>query len=245
MINLRINVDIKLQRSELPLDYAPAFVSLIKAVTSEYAQHLFEKLYVQKSHSEKNFCFAVRLNSPDFHKNKIILGDENIHMVIDIADLSDGIDLYNALVMYKGKSYPFPDGNMISIENLSIKNHKSISSDKIFIKMLSPLIIRINETDNNYYISCNDEQFNKYFSMSVSLMLKRLYDIDVSAGSIQIFNVKAKKTVVNTFRNKITANVGTYIIKADAEILNIISQTGIGSRRSQGFGCFDIIAEVK
>jgi len=242
---LRIEISIKLKNNELAQDYAPSFVSLIKAVLSDNDKTLFEKIYVKNEHKEKNFCFAVKLNRPQFHKDKIFLEDENIRMIIDVSDFSDGIDMYNAFVRYKNKPYPFPNGNMIEIKDVGIKNHKQTISDQILIKMQSPLLVRINEESRNRYISCNDEEFKKYFSLSVLSMLKNLYNIDLETNEIQIFTVDSKKTVVNTFGNKITGNIGTYIIKSHPDILNIISQTGIGSRRSQGFGCFDIISEVK
>ncbi len=234
----------KLSKKELPLDYTPAFVSCIKKVTSKDVPEWFAKNYKINEHKEKNFCFSVRFNKPVFSKDKIILADENIHMVIDICDFSDGIDLYNAFVKNKHLQYPFPNGNTLTITGVKIDNHKTINSSAILIKMLSPLIVRINEENKNYYISCNDEEFGKYFSMSVATMLENLYGVKVEADSIKIFNDNSKKTVVNTFGNKITANVGTYVIRANSNILNVISQTGIGSRRSQGFGCFDVISEV-
>ncbi len=242
---MRIDINVKLKKNELIPDYAPSFVSLIKAVLSANNKALYEKIYVEKEHKEKNFCFAVKLNKPQFSKDKITLDDEKIYMVIDIADFSDGIDMYNAFACYKNKPYPFPNGNSIEIEDVRIKNHKQIVSDQILIKMQSPLLVRINEEKKNYYISCTDENFKKYFSLSVLSMLKNLYDIDIEESEIQIFTVDSKKTVVNTFGNKITGNIGTYIVKCRPDILNIISQTGIGSRRSQGFGCFNIISEVK
>ena len=76
-------------------------------------------------------------------------------------------------------------------------------------------------------------------------MLKNTFNFEVAEDSVKIEPVKARKTVVNTFQNKITANVGIFRLKGDLQILNLLYALGVGSRRSQGYGCFEVVSEVK
>ena len=75
-------------------------------------------------------------------------------------------------------------------------------------------------------------------------MLKNL-GLGILEEQIEITPIKPFKTVVNTFGNKITGNVGIYQLTGDVHILNLLYQLGIGSRRSQGFGMYEIVSEVK
>ena len=53
--------------------------------------------------------------------------------------------------------------------------------------------------------------------------------------------VCSKKVVVNCFGRKIDANIGIYKITGNPELLNILYQSGIGSRRSEGHGKWEVL----
>ena len=80
--------------------------------------------------------------------------------------------------------------------------------------------------------------------MSAAHTIKEILDIETPADSIHIEPVDARKTVVNTFGSKITGNIGIFKLTGSLTLLNTLIQTGLGSRRSQGFGCFTVIMEV-
>lgn len=111
-----------------------------------------------------------------------------------------------------------------------------------FIKMLSPLIVRQHENGINKYLAYNDENFTRCFKMSVNKMLES-FGLN-STGEIEIQPIKPKKTVVNTFGNKITGNIGAFLLKAEPETLNHLYKLGVGSRRSQGFSMFEIAVKA-
>lgn len=239
-----LKMHLNLAKAELPKDYSPAFLSLIKNALSTSCKPLFERYYVERSTQEKNFCFAVKFREPVFQKEKIILGEHELVMQLHILNPSDAIDFYNAFMPRKGKSYPFPDANSITITKIEICNHKVITSNDILIKMNSPLLVRCHENGRDTYLSHNHEDFGKYFSLSAALTLKNIAGIETNDRPILIESVYPRKTVVSVFGSKITGNVGIYRLKGDLIALNILMQTGLGSRHSQGFGCFNVIQEV-
>ena len=55
----------------------------------------------------------------------------------------------------------------------------------------------------------------------------------------------ARKTVVSFKNILINSSIGEYILEGNSELLNILYKTGIGSRRSEGFGMFEVIKELK
>lgn len=237
-----ITAVIEFEKKELCQDYNPAFVSFIKNALVKYDKQLYEDIYENKSQNEKKFCFAVRFDRPKFENGKIELNSEKSNIILSVADMSQGIDFYNAILQQKDKFYPFPNGNGITVQKVSVKNQEAILSNEIQIKMLSPLIVRKHEEKKDYYMSFEHEEFQKYFFKSICVLLKNLYEIELKEDSVYIEPVKAKKTVVTTFQNKITANIGIFILRGDLQILNLLYALGIGSRRSQGFGMFEIIS---
>lgn len=239
-----IKITIALEKSELPVDYSPSFVSLLKNALSKYNDTLFKRYYADNNFSEKNFCFAVKLKNPCFKTDRILLDDNTLILRIHIANLADGIDFYNAFIKQRGIKYPLPDKNSAEIVHVEIANHKQINSDEILIKFLSPLLVRRHENNKDTYLAFNDEDFEKYFLLSISTMLKNLYSIDTDIINLTIEPIEPRKTVVNTFGCKITGNIGVFRLYGDSQVLSILSQTGIGSRRSQGFGCFEVLQEV-
>lgn len=241
---MKIIMNFTLQKSELVKNYSPAFVSFVKNALSKYDENLFNGIYKSEPDKEKDFCFAVRLDKPKFESDKITLNSENVQVTMSILSSVEGIDFYNAFLKQKNKSYPFPCGNSITLNQVRMENHKPVHSQKVLIKMCSPLLVRKHEADVDTYLAYNDEDFQRCFSLSVNKMLNNLVP-DVTDTNIEIISVKPFKTVVNTFGNKITGNIGIYQLNADTKVIDQLNHLGIGSRRSQGFGMFEIVAEVK
>ncbi len=176
---------------------------------------------------------------PKFDGDHVLLNSEDVELSVYTNSFEDGIDIYNAVTMQKNKKYPFPEGNNFTVKDTKISNHKIITSDEIKVKFYSPLIVRKHEEGKDYYMPFDDPEFEKYFIMSAEKYLESLniiYD-----GSLKILPVNPKKTVAVSFGNKITGNIGTYLIKGNPEILNVLYQSGAGSRRSQGFGLFELV----
>lgn len=241
---MKIIMNFTLQKPELVKNYSPAFVSFIKNALSKYDENLFNGIYKSEPDKEKDFCFAVRLDKPKFEPDKITLNSENVQMTMSILSAVEGIDFYNAFLNQKNKSYPFPCGNSITINQVRMENHKPVHSQRVLIKMCSPLLVRKHEADVDTYLAYNDEDFQRCFALSVNRMLNNLVP-DVLNTQVEIMPVKPFKTVVNTFGNRITGNIGIYQLNSDAKVIDLLNHLGIGSRRSQGFGMFEIVAEVK
>lgn len=237
-------MNLTLKNSEIVKDYSPSFVSFIKNALSKYDEDLFNKIYKSEPDKEKDFCFCVRLDKPKFESEKIKLDSGNVHIAMSILSPVEGMDFYNAFLMQKSKSYPFPNGNSITLNQIKMENHRVVRSPSVLIKMCSPLLVRKHEGKIDTYLAYNDTDFQRCFSLSVKKMLNNLVP-DVLNTDVAIVPVKPFKTVVNTFGNKITGNIGIYRILADVKVIDLISRLGAGSRRSQGFGMFEIIAEVK
>ena len=234
---MKIIITAKLKKPELISDNRPALVSFLKNAFISYDTDLFNKYY--SGYKRKSFCFSIKLNSPVFSGDIIKLADETIEITICTYSFEEGIDIYNSLCIQKGNEYPLPENNSLTLTDICIKNHKQVSSNEILIKMYSPLLVRKHEDCKDYYLTPEHVDFDKYFAVSVSDFLSR-EEINI-CNDIEIIPVNPKKTVPISFGYRVTGNLGTFKLRGNPELLNLLYQSGIGSKRSQGFGLFEII----
>lgn len=237
-----INVKLKLKTPALPADYRPVFVSLLKASLQNYEAGLYERWY-KNGVTSKSFTFAVNLPEAKFCGDDVILGGNEIEWNISTADFPDGIDLYNALLKQKNKAYPLKGGNEMTIEKCQIQNQPSIKKDELTVRFLSPLVVRDHGADNlDRYFTYEDVGFDEKFGM-VTRNQFELFGFVAENAEITLTPVAAKKTVVKIFGLKIPASFGVYKLKGRTDALDFLYRAGMGSRRNQGFGMFEVLKE--
>lgn len=240
---MRLIISLTLDRPDLPVDYRPMFLSLIKKGLSEYSELSFNKLYKDKDPIIKPFTFCVNLSKPAFENSIIKLADNNVSLIISTYDYEYFILLYNSLLIQKLKPHPVAFNNSIQILSIKTAFIEPISRNEITIKLRSPLVVREhNESDNtDKYLDYSSENFKNKLKELVIAEGERLGFNSVFYESFEIEEIDPKRTVVTSFGCKINSSLGVFRIKGDPMLLNYLYCAGIGSRRSQGFGMFDIV----
>ena len=61
------------------------------------------------------------------------------------------------------------------------------------------------------------------------------------ADTFEITPIAPKKVIIKFYEKQIETSVGTFNIKGDKRLLEYLYKAGIGSKRSAGFGMFQII----
>ena len=110
-----------------------------------------------------------------------------------------------------------------------------------------------NEWNGNEAVEADEEQLivkdsngNLLADGDDVLLIKDLKLNGVNSNiKLKPYNNLARKTVVSFKNILINSSIGEYILEGDSELLNILYKTGIGSRRSEGFGMFEVIEELK
>ena len=114
-------------------------------------------------------------------------------------------------------------------------------TDKMQIKFLSPLVVRGRQNQKDYYYSYRHQEFldilkiNIKEQLSITNLSKELVD------EISLEAVDTKKTVIKFYEKNIECSLGTFQIEGKKELLKYLYQAGIGSKRSSGFGMFEIL----
>ena len=256
---MRIKLHFELENKIIPKDYRILILSFIKHSLEKNFEKSYKEIYESKP-IMKFFTFSVYLPKPKIEKDKIELDKNYFNAVFSIYDNKRFIEFYNSFNSMiiknneENKEHPYPlKDNKMRLKNITMENEKIITSNRAIIKFLSPLVVRkheeitINEKrkGKDIYLDFNDSDFNEQLNYSVTRLIKDLKLNGVNSN-IKLEPCKsARKTVVDFKNVLIHSSIGEYIISGDSELLNILYKTGIGSKRSGGFGMFDIIKELK
>ena len=262
---MRIKLHFELENNIMVKDYRALILSFIKSSLEKNFKKSYEEIYKSKDKPiMKFFTFAVYLPKPKIEKDKIELEKNYFNVVFSIYDNKRFIEFYNSFnstinkepeeIEKENEEYSYPlKNNKMKLKNITMENEKIITSNRAIIKFLSPLVLRkheeitINEKrkGKDIYLDFNDSDFNEQLNYSVSRLIKDL-KLNGINSNIKLEPCKtARKTVVDFKKILINSSIGEYIISGESELLNILYKTGIGSRRSEGFGMFEIIKELK
>lgn len=241
---MKILLQFQLKNNKLPIDYRRVFLSFFKKALSEIADgKYYEKYYFKPE--RRNFSFAVNLPNPKFSKSEITLGKNEFRITFSTSDKMTGFVFMSAFIKQKGNNFSAPLGNVFILTNISQIGDKTTSSNTALIKMLSPLCIREHSRDENKnsYYSVASESFEKKANKIIQEQLIESGFDDERVKGFSIQPINSKKTVVFHYGNYIECSLGEFVINGDKAIINYLLQSGIGSRKSAGFGLPILIAE--
>lgn len=237
---MRLKMFFILENNIIPIQYRKCIISFIKLSLTEYNQEYFKRLYNEKDNIIKPYTFSVFFNNPQFQEENIKLQKNEIQLEISIADYEIGVALYNSFNHQKNKKFSI-DKNSMTLKNIEMLNERKIESNEIDIKFISPLIVRNRKNQKDYYCSFNDENFIDILKINIKEELKITNIPNEVVDNFEITPINAKKVIVKFYEKKVETSVGTFKLRADTELLNYLYKAGIGSKRSSGFGMFNII----
>lgn len=222
-------------------DYRSIFMSLIKHVFSNHDPVLFTNLYgteEQKRKVNKPFTFSVWFPQySGIEGNKILCGNK-ISLLFSSDDETLVTAFYNGLREKRkitiGENYPIT----FELEHIHLLPHKRINTNKVLFKTISPILV--NDKGNNLdYISPTKPEFAKAFKEIIAIQANS-FQIPCTAEMIE-FEINAmKKLPLSHYNQTMTSWLGEFVLQAPANVLQLVYDTGIGVRRSQGFGMLEI-----
>lgn len=237
---MRLKLYLDLENENLPVQYRKSVISFIKLSLSEYDEKYYKKFYNNKDNIIKCYTFSVFFKSPQFEEDKIKVNDKRIEINISIADYETSVILYNAFNHQKNKKFSLNRNSWI-LKNISMMIEKEITNEELTIKFMSPLVVRSRIDRKDYYYSFNDNNFLDTLKINIKEQLKIT---DIPTQIVENFNIEvldAKKIIVKFYEKKIETSTGIFKISGDKELLEYLYKAGMGSKRSSGFGMFQII----
>lgn len=146
-------------------------------------------------------------------------------------------------------------GQRIGLENVKVYDtpKEAFSSKSVKIKMISPLVVYKTLVEGSkkrtLYLTPLQEEFMEL--LRKNLLKKYAILTGKEPGELE-FEIKPASSLSEKYCKVIKYKdftikgwMGIYILKGDPILLKIAYDTGLGSKNSQGFGCFDILESFK
>lgn len=237
---MRINTSIEMSTIWLIKDYRRIFMALIKNIISNQNKTLYTLLYgTEESKRKVNKPFTFSVHFPLFkgiEKDRFQCGNK-AHLIFSTNDETIISTLYNGLRKKKiviGETYPIT----FKIETSYLLPEKKIRNNKAEFKTIAPILVNL-KGDNLTYIPPTHPKFEEAF---IQIICNQAMELNIQCESDDIhFDIQSmKKLPLSHYNQTMTSWLGEFSLEAPKEVLQLVYDTGIGVRRSQGFGMLEI-----
>lgn len=237
----QFKLQFKLENNFLPKEMDRLLVSFLKAATMNYDEEMYNSLYDKSKSITKQFTYSCYLPNARFKDGRIELDKNEFALFFSDSAQVELLHFFNAFQLMKFKRYPI-QGNSMQLVSIYMQKLDEIKDNAIVIKIQSPLIVRKHNSDDNsdIYYTCDMDGFEEALKDNVRIFVEKTgLNVSVDGFSIQV--IKGKKVVVPVFGRNTDASIGIYKLTGSCELLNILYLAGLGVRRSEGHGKFEII----
>jgi CRISPR-associated endoribonuclease Cas6 len=249
MGGVELRLEVIFDTEQLPLHYHFMFTSIIKKAISVISKEKMEELYYfgdKHNKKSKNFTWSIFMEK--FKKDDDVFQIEgSVKWILTSNDHAFLLYLYNGLLSQRAFTYK---DFTVKVRNISAKESPVIRSHKCLFRTLSPITVKTKKGD---MLSVDDPNFSKEFSYICAKTIENVAGRNIYEPLI--FSPKAMKQVVvqlkhDQFQSMNNESIlyvksynGVFQLEGHPEDLNILSQVGTSFRRSQGFGCIELIKQ--
>lgn len=265
---MRFCCRIKLKKANesvlIPTDYRKYISSMIKEafkLSGEDGETFLNENF--NSNKMKPYTFSVYFPIKEISQEKFVLQDDNFLFNFSSSDYEFLMRIYNGLLKIKNGFKLFDDEITVERFILQIKPDYTFQ-DKILFKTLSPFLVR-DLKDGDYYLlpegllkdkkfkyakECKKEEFVEALKKSIINLaqeyLKEKFEekkeiiINILWESLKL-SPAAHSSNKSNFSITLPGIRGCLEINAQSELLKLIYDTGIGARRSEGFGMLEVV----
>lgn len=237
---MRFKIYFELENEEINLDYRRSIVSFIKKSLQEYDTEYFNQLYHAKDTIIKNYTFAVFFDRANFSKDKIQVENKKLNITFSTNDCENAIILYNAFLHQKQKNFSL-NRNSMTLKSIEMIPERKIIAEELTIKFLSPLVVKARENQKDTYYSFERKEFYDVIKINIRSVLKAMKIDEKIVEDFQMIPIEAKKVIVKNYDIDLECSIGKFKLYGKKELLELLYQIGMGSKRSMGFGMFQII----
>lgn len=240
---MRIQVDLWVERDEIPKDKNRIILSLLKTVLKDYDEDYYQKIYREGGAKRKKFTFALYMPNCKFNKDTITIQDNKITLYFSTGDLKTGLIFANAFIKAKGKNIRYMDFEL-KINGIHINQDKQINQHICVFKTNSPIAVREHNQENNrdWYHDISTKEGMELFIKNLKVqILEDLPEAKYDIGDLSVELIKNKCVKVKHYSIEILSNLATLKIEAKPYILKYLYDMGVGSLKSGGFGMLNLL----
>lgn len=225
----------------VPVDYRPFVMSGFKGSLNTLYKNVFNEMYSKDNIQAKSFTFSTYFQKSKMENGKIILPTKRFKVTLSSYDYSTIMFLYNSMLLKLNKTFNIPMKSTVTLTGVNIKDIPDIEKDEVKIQFLSPLLVRDKSDEKEVYIDYNATDFNDKLNVVVKNFIDTLSNVKFENEKIELVPIEPKRTVVKSMGLLFNSTYGTFTLKGDQKLLTYLQNSGIGSRRGEGFGMFRVI----
>lgn len=236
---MRLKIECGLEENTISTSYNRKILSFFKKSLELYDREVEKEYYGEPCKKDMSFSCFFPLEKID--GDKIYLKEKNFKIFITFNSIIDGVHFYNSFVNAKNKKIQFNFyENKFTISNIIKLNEKKINNNIAIFQTLSPIIIKEKITKEKEWFHILDEKGIEILKKNLNYSLKDKFSLEI-LDQIEIIPVDIKKIIVNFYNIKFPTTKGIFILKGNKEVLNYFYKSGIGSKKSSGFGMLELI----
>lgn len=241
---MRFNVEIELEKDTLPKDKNRLFLSFFKYIFKSYDENYFNNIYVDNFNRAKDFTWSLYMPDCKFLREDIIIPNKILILNYSTSSIEDGIIFYNSILNNINKPYNIKN-NSIIVKKINMVTERIIKSNIINFKTMSPIVVREHGGDNTktWYYDLNDEKGRELFINNLKYQLLNKFGesrkLDIEEIEFKLINNKTVK--VKNYDIEVLGNICKFTLIGKSYLLDYLYKSGIGSKKSSGFGMVDIL----
>ena len=236
---MRLKIECSLEENIISTSYNRKILSFFKKSLELYDREVEKEYYGEPCKKDMSFSCFFPLEKID--GDKIYLKENTFKIFITFNSIIDGVHFYNSFVNAKNKKIQFNFyENKFTISNIIKLNEKKINNNVAIFQTLSPIVIKEKITKEKEWFHILDEKGIEILKKNLNYSLKDKFSLEI-LNQIEIIPVDVKKIIVNFYNIKFPTTKGIFILKGNKEILNYFYKSGIGSKKSSGFGMLELI----
>lgn len=242
---MRFNAELYLSNENIPKDKNRVILSYLKHIYETYDKSYYKSLYEDEENKKKQFTFSLYMPNCKFTREEIIIPEKKIILNFSTADMKDGILFYNSILVNRGKPYDIK-GNSITATKINMNNEKVITDNYATYRSMSPVVVREHQGDNGktWYHSLNEEKGKEVFIENLKYQLFDIFGeerkLDIGEIKVEVLE-RSREVKVKHYGIEVLSNICKIKIQAKPYILDYLYKSGIGSRKSSGFGMLDLV----
>lgn len=245
---MRLTVTLESHNSvSLPVNYGYLLSSLIYDNLPRNSTIIHNEGFLYEKRKFKLFTFS-RLRGKYLLKNNAeIIFDGKLNFVFSTAVDDIANDFARSII---GKESVRLGNASLKVSSVYVHNDPEFG-DEILFRTISPItiystLLTSDSKKKTYYFSPYEREFSSLIDKNLRKKYFAHHQRQNESESVELIPIGRQKEVIVHFKETIIKGwMGIYKMRGNNGLLKLAYDAGIGGKNSEGFGCFELINEVK
>ncbi|WP_310604840.1 CRISPR-associated endoribonuclease Cas6 [Anaerosporobacter sp.] len=241
---MKFSLEFSLKENTIQSEYRRVVMHFIKTCLGDVNEGKYYNDFYGEPKS-KNFTFAVFFSEPKFIKDEIKLANNQVKVLISIADKMESYILYSSFLEKKHSKVMLEHNNYMILDKVTKLAEQEVHNSSMLVKMNSPLLVRNHDKQENrdWYYDFQQEEFEEQLEKNLRFQLTEEGFSEELMEGLRIQPIKCRKVIVRHYGCKFAGNIGNFLVEGNPIVLNYLLKAGAASRHSEGFGMMELLTD--